>query len=105
MFAIIDLNERDLSIRVSNNAMRGDKAVFSFYAGPGPFAELVEQEGVIPAPYLARAFWVALTDWGAMRDEELRPLLKAAHLGILERMPRKARELLAAPKKPCKQKA
>jgi predicted DNA-binding protein (MmcQ/YjbR family) len=74
MFALIDLNERELSARASADTVPGKKAVFSFYAGPGPFTELVEQKGVIPAPYLARAFWVALTDWGVMRDDDLRPL-------------------------------
>jgi predicted DNA-binding protein (MmcQ/YjbR family) len=32
----------------------------SFKASPENFAELTERPGVIPAPYLARAQWVAL---------------------------------------------
>ncbi len=34
--------------------------VISFCAGPEGYAELLEREGVVPAPYLARAHWVAL---------------------------------------------
>ena len=32
----------------------------SFKCDPETFAELVEREGIIPAPYLARAMWVSL---------------------------------------------
>jgi predicted DNA-binding protein (MmcQ/YjbR family) len=48
------------------------KAVLSFAAGPERYAELVEVEGVIPAPYMARIYWVALEDWNALRVAELR---------------------------------
>ena len=30
----------------------------SFKCAPEAFAELIEREGIIPAPYLARAMWV-----------------------------------------------
>ena len=36
------------------------KAAMSFCAGPERFAELVEREGVVPAPYMARIYWVAV---------------------------------------------
>src|SRR5450759_4304927 len=34
----------------------------SFKCSPEDFAELCEREGIIPAPYLARAQWVTLRD-------------------------------------------
>jgi len=34
------------------------RGVLSFAAGPERYNELLENEGVIPAPYLARAHWV-----------------------------------------------
>ena len=46
--------------------------VFSFAAGPERYHELLETEGVFPAPYLARAFWVALEHYSAIPSAELR---------------------------------
>src|SRR5215467_1574605 len=42
----------------------------SFKCSPENFAELVEREGVIPAPYMARAQWVALETPDALRASE-----------------------------------
>ena len=45
----------------------------AFKCTPETFAELVEQSGVIPAPYMARAMWVQETELGAAlgkRDRE-----------------------------------
>src|SRR5437868_9206071 len=41
--------------------------VLSFAAGPEGAAELLEIDGIFPAPYLARAHWVALERWNALR--------------------------------------
>ncbi|WP_348640830.1 MmcQ/YjbR family DNA-binding protein [Granulicella arctica] len=37
------------------------RAVLSFATDPERFHELIEREGVIPAPYRARLYWIALT--------------------------------------------
>jgi predicted DNA-binding protein (MmcQ/YjbR family) len=50
----------------------------SFKAAPESFAELAERPNVIPAPYLARAQWVALQTWDALPDDELASLLRDA---------------------------
>jgi len=47
----------------------------SFKCTPENFAELCERPGIIPAPYMARAQWVALESPNAIPDEELRMLL------------------------------
>src|ERR1700758_4737163 len=52
--------------------------VLSFAAGPEGAAELLEIEGIFPAPYLARAHWVALERWSALRASELESRLRAA---------------------------
>ena len=83
MFALLDLDEA-----------RERKAVLSFYAGPERFAELLEREGVVPAPYLARAYWVALAHWDAFERRELDELLRAAHAGVLAKLPRRTQTLL-----------
>src|SRR2546430_421105 len=43
----------------------------SFKASPEKFAELTERQDIVPAPYLARAPWVALQTREARRREEL----------------------------------
>jgi predicted DNA-binding protein (MmcQ/YjbR family) len=49
----------------------------SFKCTAEKFAELIEQEGIIPAPYLARYHWVALEDLDALSQKELKELLRA----------------------------
>ena len=47
----------------------------SFKCSPENFVELCEREGVRPAPYMARAQWVALEQLNTLPDWELRELL------------------------------
>ena len=47
----------------------------SFKCTPEKFAELVESEGIIPAPYVARYHWVALERFNALSDKELKDLI------------------------------
>jgi predicted DNA-binding protein (MmcQ/YjbR family) len=69
----------------------------SFKCTPEKFAELVEQEGVIPAPYMARHHWVGLERFDALPDRELKPLLANAYQMVLEKLPRKVRAGLETP--------
>ncbi len=68
--------------------------VISFAAGPERFAELVELEAFRPAPYLARAHWVATSEWNALRPAEWHDELRAAHTIVLERLPKRTRDAL-----------
>ena len=52
------------------------------------FAELVERPGVIPAPYLARAKWVALESAETLPRPELERLLRAAHDIVFAKLPK-----------------
>lgn len=63
--------------------------VMSFKCDDERFAELREREGIIPAPYMARATWVALERWDTLDDRELKPLVKQAYVLIRQRLPRK----------------
>ena len=71
-------------------------AVLSFAAGPERFAELVELEGVRPAPYLARAYWVAVESWNTLPAAELKELLRRARDVVYEKLPRRTKDVLAA---------
>lgn len=64
--------------------------VLSFKATSEHFFEYQEQEGVIPAPYMARNQWLALERWDALRDDELRELLATSYRLVFEKLPKRA---------------
>jgi predicted DNA-binding protein (MmcQ/YjbR family) len=70
------------------------RAILSFAAGPEGFRELIEREGVIPAPYRARMHWVALMRWDAIGDSELKELLRDAIAITFAKLPKHTRDLL-----------
>ena len=67
----------------------------AFKCTPERFAELVEVEGVIPAPYAARNHWVSVLDMNALRRAELEHLIHRSYGLVLERLPKKTQEALA----------
>jgi len=71
----------------------------SFKASDEKFAELVERQDVIPAPYLARAKWVALESREAIPAAELRELLREAYDLVVAKLPKKTQANLSAPAK------
>jgi predicted DNA-binding protein (MmcQ/YjbR family) len=71
--------------------------VLSFKCTPEKFAELVEQDGIIPAPYMARNHWVGFERFDALPDRELKPLLKNAYQMVLEKLPKKMRAQFDSP--------
>ena len=70
-------------------------AVMSFSAGTERFHELLEIDGVFPAPYLARLSWVSIQHWSAIPSRELEALLRAAHNLTYEKLPQKTKDVLA----------
>jgi predicted DNA-binding protein (MmcQ/YjbR family) len=70
----------------------------SYAAGQERFYELCEREGLIPAPYFARIFWVAAEKWSALRDREWEEELRAARAITLEKLPAKVQTVLELPK-------
>jgi predicted DNA-binding protein (MmcQ/YjbR family) len=74
-------------------------APIAYAAGQERFSELVEIEGVAPAPYFARIFWVAVQRWDIFRDAEWERELRAAHEVTLAKLPPKTRKILALPVK------
>jgi predicted DNA-binding protein (MmcQ/YjbR family) len=84
MFAVSNLDE-------------AHKGVLSFAAGPERSAELLETDGVFPAPYLARAYWVAIEHWGVFRSSELEELLESGRRLVYDKLPKRTREVLAMP--------
>src|SRR5260370_9586475 len=72
----------------------------SFKASPENFAELTERPNIIPAPYLARAQWVALQTRDALPESELARLLRDSYDMVFAKLPRKTREGVCS-SKPC----
>src|SRR5437899_5894546 len=68
------------------------KVWFSLKANPESFAELTERPGVIPAPYLARAKWIALESPDTLHEAEIVELLRESYELVLAKLPRKVRE-------------
>lgn len=59
--------------------------------------ELTDRPGFAPAPYLARARWVACTDPGALPAAEARDLLARSHALVCAALPAKTRQALHLP--------
>ena len=71
--------------------------VLSLSAGPERFNEFLENEDIIPAPYMARIHWVGLQRWDALPVLELEAALTAAHALTYAKLSRRTREVLALP--------
>ena len=86
MFAITDLDGTG-------------NGVLSFHCGAERFDELLETEGIAPAPHLARAFWVALERWDVLRVRQIEEELVRAHALIYAKLPKRTKAVLALPEK------
>jgi predicted DNA-binding protein (MmcQ/YjbR family) len=81
MFAVIGLDA------ASDHCM-------SLKCTPETFAELIEQDGINPAPYVARYHWVALERFNVLKEKELKALLRNAYDLVFEKLPKKLKAQL-----------
>ena len=100
--------ENDLTFKVAgkmfaHSVLTPAPVWLSFKASQESFAELTERPGIIPAPYLARAKWVALETKDALAPDELSALLRASYDMVVAKLPKRSRDAisghLAAPRK------
>jgi predicted DNA-binding protein (MmcQ/YjbR family) len=96
MFAITSLGPEGVRLSVKST--------------PERFYELTEIPGVIPAPYMARNFWVALERWNAVRRSEMEELIRESYELVKAKLPKKVQAELAGKqlkkqRTPSKQKA
>ena len=75
----------------------GSDHCMSFKCTPEKFAELIEEDGIVPAPYVARYHWVALKRFDALSAKELKTLLRTAYDLVLEKLPKRAKADLGVP--------
>jgi len=72
----------------------GDHQKISFKCGDTAYDLLREVEGIVPAPYLARAKWVQVVSEAAMPDEDLTLYLQEAHAVVARKLTRVQRRAL-----------
>jgi predicted DNA-binding protein (MmcQ/YjbR family) len=66
----------------------------SLKVDPQDFVDLTERPGVIPAPYLARAKWVAIESAQTLPSLEVAALLRKSYDLVAAKLPRALRESL-----------
>jgi predicted DNA-binding protein (MmcQ/YjbR family) len=81
------------------NLSPDSRGVLSFAAGPEHYAELLEIEGVLPAPYFARIYWVAIQRYDVLSSNELKERLRNAHTLTYDKLPKRVKDVLALPAK------
>jgi predicted DNA-binding protein (MmcQ/YjbR family) len=69
-----------------------ERVVATFKCTPEKYAELVEYESIIPAPYTARYSWVGLESFDALSDADLIELLAESYELVLSKLPKKVRD-------------
>lgn len=75
----------------------GEAHVMSFAVPPEQYHALLETDGVRPAPYLARAHWVALADWRVFPERELHAHLQHAYDRVEAKLPPRVQRALDLP--------
>jgi predicted DNA-binding protein (MmcQ/YjbR family) len=91
----------DLTFRISEKifavtVLEPAKVWLSFKCSAENFAELTERTGIIPAPYMARAQWVALETKDALQREELAGLLRESYNLVFSKLSKRAQQTLLA---------
>lgn len=86
MFALVNLDDQH-------------RQVISYSAGSERYSELLEIEGIIPAPYMARIHWVTVEHWSVFRPTEWERELESAHCLTAAKLPPRTRAILTLPAK------
>jgi predicted DNA-binding protein (MmcQ/YjbR family) len=76
IFAVVDLS-------------KGKLAPISFKCTPEKFQELLEIEGIAPAPYVGRYKWVLLERASVLSSENLGNLIRQSYELVIAKAPRK----------------
>jgi predicted DNA-binding protein (MmcQ/YjbR family) len=66
-----------------------------FKVTPAEFKRLTDIDGIIPAPHLARASWVAVEDFAALPAIELERLVRESYALVFAALPKKLRTSLS----------
>jgi predicted DNA-binding protein (MmcQ/YjbR family) len=69
--------------------------VLWFHCGVERFNELLEIDGMIASPYLAKAHWVTVERWNVLRARQIEDELGKAYALIFEKLASRTKRLLA----------
>ncbi len=75
MFTVVDLS-------------KGKQAPICFKCTPEKFQELLEIEGIAPAPYVGRYKWVLLERASILNSEELESLIRQSYELVIAKLPK-----------------
>src|SRR6266478_9248554 len=78
-------------------SLDSDDHCVSFKCTPEKFAELIEMEGIIPAPYMARNHWVAMVEIHALRQAEVKELIHNSYQLVFGRLSKRLQGELSGP--------
>jgi predicted DNA-binding protein (MmcQ/YjbR family) len=67
----------------------------SFKCTPDEFQELILIDGIAPAEYVARYHWVTVHKPAALRNSELKRLIKDSYRLVFEKLPKKVQAKLS----------
>ncbi len=74
---------------------KGEEQKIAFKCSDLSFAILIDQDNIMPAPYLARAKWVQLTAPEAMSDTDIETYISEAYAIICKKLTKAKRKELA----------
>ena len=66
----------------------------SFKTTQEEFGELIEREGIIPAPYVAKHYWVLVENMGSLRSNEWKYHIQKSYDLVFDKLPKKVKESL-----------
>ncbi|MGA9769812.1 MAG: MmcQ/YjbR family DNA-binding protein [Blastocatellia bacterium] len=66
----------------------------AFKCTPEKFEELIELDGIIPAPYMARNKWISLQRFDALKGSEIKDLIRNSYEMVFQKLPKKVQEQL-----------
>ena len=72
-----------------------ERGRFSFKVDTDRFLELTEQPVMMPAPYMARAFWVSVTEPERFAQSELEGFVRRSYELVRANLPKKTQATLA----------
>jgi len=75
----------------------GKPGSLGFKCDPERFLELTDQDGIIPAPYLARAHWVLVEKAGALSDAQTKALIQRSYELIVSKLSKRRQGELLPP--------
>jgi predicted DNA-binding protein (MmcQ/YjbR family) len=87
--------DHDLLFRVGGKIFAGVELAhaspnrLSFKCTPEKYAELIERDGIIPAPYVAKYHWVAVERMEALSGAEIKDLIRGSYDLVYAKLPKR----------------